>query len=71
MEGINFIAWLLNWSEVLLPFEINMLLHSTIIVLTGLFMKFLLRKKGAAIQLFCLQVCLYRIYKMRVFLDKR
>lgn len=57
----TFTGWLLSLSNAVVPFGANLLVHSTIIIAIGLCGKYLLRKKGAAIQSMFLRACLIAV----------
>ncbi|MFC1552779.1 M56 family metallopeptidase, partial [Candidatus Latescibacterota bacterium] len=62
MTGSTLLKWLLYWSNLTFPFVANFLVHSTIIIIIGLYVKRALRKNGAALQSFILRVCLIAVF---------
>ncbi|MFC1694004.1 M56 family metallopeptidase [Candidatus Latescibacterota bacterium] len=56
-----FTEWLLYWSNILIPYAVSLLVHSTIIIILCLWCKHILRKRGAAIQSLILRASLVAI----------
>ena len=55
------IKYLMCWSNFMVPVQVNLLVHSTIIIAAGLWGKYLLRGKVASAQSRCLQICLIAV----------
>ncbi|MBN1291172.1 MAG: PD40 domain-containing protein, partial [Candidatus Latescibacteria bacterium] len=62
MQFYAFIDHLVHWSNIIVPIQLNLLLHSTIIISAGLWGKYLLQEKGAVVQSQCLRICLVALF---------